>query len=509
MGKHSHNREPSGLGFGSGSHRPVKRRLPKKSRASRASIVRRIPLGGTRERISDSNARRRGPLETAPQRLKAEVDRRKARNRRLAMLTAVAAACVVVLSAVGVFAYAKHLEAKMQKSVAAGADLDLDLKKAGPQEPFNMLLLGFDKRSKDKVYRSDTVILAHVDPTTKEVWLLSIPRDTKVEIPGHGARKMNDAYALGGEELAIKTVERFTGVEINHFMGINFKGFNKAVDAMGGVWVDVPVEIDDPQADATPGDKASHISPGYQLLDGAHALTFVRTRHTFVDQDFGRMRNQQTFFMAVADQIATKTPVSKLPGIVTAMAPYISTDMSIVEMLKLAQTLKGAGSERVYTETIGGDWVSPYVVTDEDLKDELLAKMEAGKPFKEPEPESDEESATASADGEDTSIAPDDISVTIRNGAGISGCAKQAASVLKARAFEVVDVANADQFVYDDTQVVYKSDREAAALVAAALPPGAKLVESRGMHSFQSDVLVVVGKDWDIAKVPVAPIETN
>lgn len=418
---------------------------------------------------------------------------------------------MVLLGGVGLFAYAKHLESTMRRTVYRQEKLDLELKKAEAQKPFNMLLLGFDKRPKETVFRSDTIILARMDPKTKQVWLLSIPRDTKVQIPGHGTKKINEAFALGQEELAIKTVEKYAGVPIHHYMGVNFSGFRKAIDAMGGVWIDVPVAINDPQADATKGDKASRIDPGYQLLDGDHALTFVRTRHTFADQDFGRMRNQQAFFLAVADQLANKTPVAKIPQIVAAMAPYLSTDMSLMEMMRLAQVLQGAGSKRIHTETIAGEWRSPYVVTDEDVKAELLAKFIAGEPFKEPEP-SEEESGTAAPskqDGQATEKAPASIRVTVRNGAGIAGCAKQASSVLKARAFKVLDVGNAGQFVYDKTLVVFRSDRAAAEQVARALPPGAKLVESRGMYDFEGDVLVVVGKDWDIARVPVAPIKTN
>lgn len=505
MGKHSDKGKSLGRIGGPGAKRPLRRRGTSKSGLGSATGRRGVGAGAAEK------SRKRGPLEQAPARLRAERGRRNARAKRIAAILGVAALTTTLLAGAGVFAYAKHLERTMQRGIAQNSKLDLRLEKAGKQEPFNILLLGFDKRSKDKVYRSDTIILGRVDPVSKQVWLLSIPRDTKVQVPGHGTRKANDAYALGEEKLAIKTVEKFAGVPIHHFVGVDFKGFYKAVDAMGGVWVDVPVEINDPQADGTRGKKASRIAPGYQLLDGAHALTFVRTRHTFVDQDFGRMRNQQAFFLAVADQVANRTSVAKLPGIISAMAPYISTDMSIMEMMRLAQALQGAGSKRVYTETIGGDWRSPYVVTDEELKSELMAKLKEGRPFKEPEP-SEEETGTAKPSGgnaESAQKAPSQIKVTIRNGAGIAGCAKQASSVLKARAFKVLEVGNAGQFVYDKTLVVYKTDRSAAEKVAEALPSGAKLVESRGMYAFDGDVLVVIGKDWDIARVPVAPINTN
>ncbi|MDZ4169809.1 MAG: LCP family protein [Coriobacteriia bacterium] len=515
MGKHSHNHGGGLFGRRSSSvpgGKPVRRRKPTTVSGARvpADVSRRTALLGDRKKLSDAASRRHGPLESAPARLRAESDRRRQRAKTIAAVIAGSVVVLLVLGAGGVFAFAKHIERTMQRTVLQEEKLDLDLKKAAPQEPFTMLILGYDRRPPETVYRSDTVILAKLDPKTKQMWVLSIPRDTRVEIPGHGTRKINDAFALGGEELAVETVERFTGVKVNHYMGVNFKGFERAVDAMGGVWVDVPNEIDDIKADRSPGHRAAHIDAGYQLLDGEHALTFVRTRD-YLDADVSRMKNQQTFFKAVADQVAKRTSPTKLPGIVSKVAPFISTDMSLMEMLRTASALRDAGSQRVYTATIGGEWSSPYIVTDEENKETLLAKFGAGEPFEKPEP-SEEDSATADAPegaSEKPPTQPKDVSVTIRNGAGIAGCAKQASSVLKARAFDVRDVGNAGQFVYDKTLIVFKGDRAAAELVASVLPRGTKIVESRGMYAYDSEILVVIGKDWDVAKLPLTPVTTN
>ncbi len=342
--------------------------------------------------------------------------------------------------------------------------------------------------------------------------MISIPRDMRAEIPGHGHRKINDAYAYGEEQLAIDSVEKLTGQKINYYMGVDFRGFKRIVDAMGGVWIDVPVEINDTQADPSKGNKYSHVDSGYQLLDGNHAITFVRARHQFADQDFTRMKNQQRFFRAIADQIATKTSVAKIPRIVSTSARYISTNMSLMEMLRTAQAMKGAGSKNVYTTTLPGSWRTPYIWPDEAGMKKILAKFEAGEPFKakkKPKASSSTSSTTDAAPAAPKAKKPSEITVTIRNGAGIAGCAKQAASILKAQAFKVKDVGNANQFVYDKTLVIYKKDKGAAERVLSALPPGTKLVESRGMYAFDTDVLMVVGKDWDLAKVPVTPVQTN
>jgi len=519
MGKHSRNKGVFGPdGVGHGGPRPAKRRVP-----SAAAGKRPVPVQGARivsepseERyaLSDPARRRKGALESAPARLRVERDRRRGRTKRIAAIVAIALGVVVVAGSVGIYAYAKHIERTMQRTVFQKQKLNIDLEPAKPQQPYNLLILGFDKRPKDKVFRSDTMILARVDPKTKEVWLISIPRDMRANIPGRGHSKINNAYAYGKEQLAIDTVEELTGQKINYYMGVDFTGFRRIVDAMGGVWIDVPVEINDTEADPSKGDKYSHVDAGYQLLDGNHAITFVRARHQFADQDFTRMKNQQRFFKAIADQIATKTSVAKIPRIVSTAAPYISTNMSLMDMLRTARAMKGAGRKNVYTTTPPGSWRTPYIWPDEAGMEKILAKFEAGEPFKPKKPKPSG-TATPTTDPQSTeeqaapALQPSDITITVRNGAGIVGCAKQAASILKAQAFKVKDVGNANQFVYDDTLVVYKRDKAAAEQVLSALPPGTKLVESRGMYAFTTDVLVVVGKDWDLSKVPVTPVKTN
>lgn len=500
MGKHS----ARGQGDKGASRKSGKIFTSKGSRRkyrSSSELNRMRPATG--ERVGPTGSRKRGALEQAPARLKAERERRHHRARRVFAVAGVVLLATMILAVVGVFAYAKYIEGQMQKPMYSREKLKL--KKVEPQKPFTILLLGGDDKPGTPKHRTDTMILAKVDPISKQVWMLSIPRDTRVNIPGYGHEKINAAYWHGGPQLAIRTVAEFTGVEINHYMEVDFYSFKAAVDAMGGVWVDVPKEIDDPKAaGASYKRQAAHIDAGYQLLDGDHALVFVRSRK-YVDADFGRMRNQQLFFKALADQVAARQNLAKLPKVVMAVHPHIGTDMSLMEMIRTAQALKSAGSKNLYTATLTGEWKSPFVWTDEENMRQMIERMQAGRSF--------DDTSTVTAEDTGGSSVSDirslQISVDVRNGAGISGCAKQAASILKARAFNVAEVGNANQFVYDNTMVVYKDDASAAQRVADVLPPGAKVVESRGMYSFKSDILVVIGKDWDLAKVPVAPIRNE
>ena len=501
MGKHSHKRA---LGASSQRSKGMKqdpRRVPAERRRTPGESATAGAVRGDAEsfRLSDPNSRRRGSLESAPARLKIERDRRRTRAKRIGLGVLAAVLVAVAASAIGVFAYAKHLERTMQGTITQQGKLDGVLTKAKPMEPFNILILGADYRQGDSAYRTDSMMVAHVDPKEKKVWLLSIPRDTRVELPGHGAIKINGAHYYDGPEGAIAATEKLTGLKINHYLEANFEGFVKAVDALGGVWINVPVTIDDAEADHSKGDIAKRIDAGYQLLDGPHALTFMRARHQFADQDFTRMKNQQIFFKALADQVSKIDNIAKLPSVVSAVAPYISTDMSLVDMIRLAQALKGAGSENLYTATAKGVWRSPFIYVDEDNLTKLVSRIKAGEPFA--------KSKTASATVSPRK--PSDVTVTVRNGSGKSGVANQAATILKAKDFTINDVGNADQSVYDKTLIIYKSDMAAANMVAKYLPPGTSIVASRGMYTYPGKILVVIGKDWDITKVPAAPVLTQ
>ena len=510
MGKHSGASKGRGPGYiggrgdkpraGASARRvPAERRRTPGERATSESVH-----GEETFRLSDPSSRRRGSLESAPARLRVERDRRRARSKRIAAIIAISALAVLLVAVGGVYAYAKYIERTMQSTVMEQGKLGAVLTKAKPMEPINILVLGADYRKGETQYRTDSMIVAHVDPKLKKIWMVSIPRDTRVVVPERGAIKINAAHVYGGPEGAVEAVEGLTGLKMNHYVEMNFEGFKKAVDAVGGVWIDVPVEIDDIKADLSPGHRARHIDAGYQRLDGEHALTFVRARHQFVDQDFSRMKNQQLFFRALADQIAKASNLTKLPQLVSSVAPYIKTDMSLVDMIRMAQSLRGAGSQNIYTTTLKGPWKSPYIHLDEEQLAEVKADIEAGRSFD--ATATSTTSATSGATAPAAAKKPSQITITVRNGSGMAGVAKQAASILKAKAFNVGEVGNANQNVYATTLVVYSKDKDAAALVASALPPGTKIVESRGMYTFTGDILVVVGKDWDVAKVPAAPV---
>jgi len=399
---------------------------------------------------------------------------------------------LAVLIVVGVIAgsiFMSSVMNRMNEAVKADPSIKAALEQEDikPQDPFYMVIMGVDAREGDEVSRSDTLMVARVDPKEKTITLISIPRDTRVDIPGEYTTKINAAHSLGGPTLVIETVREFTGLPISHYMEIDFNGFKEIVDALGGVQVTVPEKIVDPKAgDYDPTAYTIHAGP--QTLNGAQALTFVRSRN-FPEGDLKRIENQQIFIKALVQQSLALANTPKLPELVNSVANNVSTDMSATELLELAMTMKGMSEDGLMTvsmpgtpETIGG---ISYIIADKEAFAEILERVSQGLT-----PETDAPQGV-------TMPAPSTITVTVRNGAGMEGVAADAAGKLTTAGFAVGEVGNANQFVYDETLVVYDDDEAAAQVVQGSLGTG-RIVASRGMYSFQSDILVVVGKDWKI-----------
>lgn len=411
--------------------------------------------------------------------------KRSLRGRTLRRVSAVAGIALGILLIAGVASavvFVQGLEREMRKEVSVDSGVAEALSAKEREQPFNVLLLGSDARPADEAARADTIIVARIDSREKRVWMISIPRDTRAEIPGHGVAKINAATFHGGPALMIDTIEEFLGMPVHHYMEVDFNGFQGIVDAMGGIYVNVDVEIDDWRAAThSPNRRAQRIEPGYQLLDGEHALTFVRSRD-FPDADFTRMKHQQEFFKALASQSMRWGNVLKLPGMAREFSRNVTTDMSVGQIVSLAQSFRGMEESNLQTATLPGEWHSPYVIVDSEMKESLVGRVMRGEDIE-------------GAPDEEPDISPADVSVSVRNGGGISGSAAGAAERLRARGFVIGEVGNANQFVYEETLVVYRESEEAARLVAAQIN-SERLVPSRGMYSFDTDILVVVGADW-------------
>lgn len=246
------------------------------------------------------------------------------------------------------------------------------------RDPFYMLLLGTDGRPGEENYRSDTIILARIDPTKKQVTLISIPRDTKVEYNGQ-TMKINGVHTYAGAVGMVQAVNELCGVEISHYAEISFDGMVALVNALGGVEVNVPDKIDDPKA----GDFV--IEPGLQTLNGDQALAFCRSR-AFPDGDYTRMRHQRIFLAALANTILNDIDASNIVSIINSVSDMVVTDLDIQDIVSLANAMRGMDTSAIYTANLpswaGADTMidgQSYVFVYEDQLKEMMARVDAGE----------------------------------------------------------------------------------------------------------------------------------
>lgn len=244
-------------------------------------------------------------------------------------------------------------------------------------QAFYMLVLGSDARANDVTSRSDVMILLRVDPTNGKITMVSIPRDTKVEIEGHGTQKINAAYAFGGAAGAVTAVSDFAGVPISHYAEVHFDELEQLVDDLGGVWVDVPVSNNQTGASNT----NQQLNSGYQLLNGSQALAFARERYGYTRGDFQRADNQKLVAQAIAKQVLDQQP-TELPGTIQELAGCVTTDLSVSDIVSLAQQFQSTGvtfySATVPSTTQTIDGVS-YTITVQDKWDEMMSLVNQGK----------------------------------------------------------------------------------------------------------------------------------
>jgi LCP family protein required for cell wall assembly len=275
------------------------------------------------------------------------------RRRNLARTGVLVLAVLLVLGAAGAvlgYRYADRLVGKGQRRVG-------NLTPASAGRPMNLLLVGSDSRqglTKGQLgriqtrqvagRRTDTVIVVHLSPRRKQAVMVSLPRDLRAEVNGR-TNKINAAFALGGPDLLVETVERTTGLPIHHYAEIDFAGFLKVVDAVGGVRLcnRSSRRLDDAFANL-------HMPPGCQEMNGVQALAFVRARH--VDSDFGRIGRQQEFIRAVMDKVASKGNLVNLPKlfkIADLASGHVKTDDTLQtgEALGLARRMRKLDEESV------------------------------------------------------------------------------------------------------------------------------------------------------------------
>jgi LCP family protein required for cell wall assembly len=288
---------------------------------------------------------------------------------------------------------------------------ELELPQAHAGEPQTILILGTDKRagSGETHGRSDTTILLRLDAQQNLISVMSIPRDLKTEIPGHGTEKFNAAYSDGGTKLTLRVIEEMTGLVPNHVINVDFLGFVRAVDAIGCVYTDVDRRYYHSNAEVAPESAEEYseidIKPGYQKLCGKKALEYVRYRHT--DTDIVRSARQQSFLSQARHQISPAGLLTDEQGLVKTLTEFTSSDIEnsseLIALLGLLYGVRGAEVNQVhFPAVLGPSYVYSNPTDIHRAVKEFLG--EAGFESKKPAGEEPEKKVAARQGGAKTGL---------------------------------------------------------------------------------------------------------
>ncbi len=240
----------------------------------------------------------------------------------------------------------------VQQTAAVLPPRDL-LTASEPVKPFLMLLLGVDSRDGESA-RSDTIMLAAVHPTKQSAYLISIPRDSYMELSGKGYDKVNHAMAFGGPKMVKESLEKFLDVKIDRYMSVDFDGFRQIVDELGGVPVDVKkrMKYSDPSDDTY-----IDIKPGLQNLSGEQALDYARYRKSDLgkeDSDYQRINRQQEIVRALAAKGATVQAYAKAFSLMEIVGNHVKTDLTEGEIASLLLSYGDPTPNEIRTDTLIG-----------------------------------------------------------------------------------------------------------------------------------------------------------
>ncbi|MDR7594392.1 MAG: LCP family protein [Armatimonadota bacterium] len=338
----------------------------------------------------------------------------------------------------------------------------------------NVLVMGVDvtlnnRRQPVNLARSDALLLVSFDPATRTASFLSIPRDTRAAIPGHrGWWKINAAYALGGPELTIRTVEQLLGVRVHRYVKLGPQSFARLIDAVGGVWVDV--ERDLQYEDWWAGLRVD-LKKGRQLLSGEQAMGYARFRHDPLG-DIGRVQRQQKVVHALFQRLKEPQTWLRAPQILRAVAENTQTNLTPHEVATLGWFLSRLAPDRIRTETLPGHFAPLFWDPDPERVRALVLEMFYGLP-------------------------PEQVSgttVEVRNASGVPGTGLQAAARLQRMGFRVLRVEPDPESQPYTAVVSTRGDATLAAAVRDMLGVGA--VAARPKPEAQADLVVRVGLDY-------------
>jgi LCP family protein required for cell wall assembly len=423
-------------------------------------------------------ARGRRPAPSpAQQRLISRVTAgRRARRQRVLLVTCALISGLVLAVSGGAWALAGYVNHGVGRVDAGTAGTP-------PSGPLNILVAGVDQRTGLSPAQeaalhvghvisanSDTMMLVHVNGSHTKVTVVSLPRDSWVDIPGHGMNKINAAYGLGGARLMVQTVEQATGVTINNYVQVNFLGFVSVIDALGGVDVCLPQPVDDAYS-------GLHMTAGRHRVDGITALKYARTRHSFAAQDLARITNQQQLLASLLHEAVSSGTLAdpiRLTSFLRATLAAVSVDRGL-NVAALADQMRGISPKNVAFVTVpiaDANYLTPAgqsaVRWDASAAGRLFTAIRSDQPVTAPA-----HKAAAGRTGP--------VVVDIYNGTLIGGLSSYTGAQLTQLGFRVRDGLTWRQHDVSQTLIEYPPGRQATARQLGAVLPAATLRQQAGL----------------------------
>lgn len=339
-------------------------------------------------------------------------------------------------------------------------------------KPINVLFVGIDEV--EGSHRADAIALVTIDLNSKRIGFLSIPRDTRVRIPNRGWTKINHAYAYGGISLLKETLEDFLSLPIDHYISIDYRGFVKLIDMIGGV--DLYVEKDMKYSDKWAGFYIN-LKKGYQRLDGSKALQYVRYRND-PEGDIGRVKRHKKFLEAVINRLKEGDIVGKLPSLALEAVRFVKTDLTPEQIMYLISFFRGFDFSEIKWDIVPGqpgyiDGVS-YWLPNLDKLDLVKKRIVYGEKIE--------------------LYTEKEITIEILNGNGVFGAANKVSRVLGDYGYKVLKTGNADRLDYSITKVLDNTGEnlEIAKRIVEILGYGVPSSERRDSEAM---ITIILGRD--------------
>lgn len=459
---------------------------PRKSkRAARGQIDTFMPSSTTRE-SQQAYSRRAGRREYA------QAIQRKSRVKRFAIVAICVLVAVAVAVTVGLTVFFTSVSGRM--SLGDSNAREALVAPAEDQHSWFALMTaelgaaqGFVNEDGPEAYA-----LVRVDEDAHSVSLVWMPANLQLTY-GDGERgRLRDAAAVDDATL-IKAVSQFAGVDIAHFAETDLAGICHLVDSLGGITVTLDEEVDDPRA----GDV--YIPHGEQTLGSAQLATALRATN-YTDGLSGQARVQCRVIAAIMEKLASGQSPLTDAALLDSISGDASTDLDSQQAMDLASAFTGLSAGSIAFFEVPGDEIqrdgkTVFSAWSDDWT-ALMAGLGADASAEGQQPAATKD-ADADSGAQTVNVDPASFTITVRNGAGITGAASQMADQLRAGGFNVADIGNTDSPVYDETLVIYKDPafEQAAQSVASALTSG-RVVNGGDYYTFDTDVLVVLGADW-------------